>query len=81
MIDVRHGVQQVSAGLQAQLDIALQLFEDLLLEFADCALAVEQIADEEKGERAESEEGDAESPLVGRVGVDEDHRPTCAGLL
>ncbi len=74
MVDVRHGVEQVGAGLQAKFDIALELFEDLLLEFADGALAVEQIADEEKRERAESEEGDAKSPLVGRIGVDEDHR-------
>jgi hypothetical protein len=37
-------------------------------------LALEQVADEEKGERAETEEGDAESPLVGGVGVDENER-------
>ena len=46
----------------------------MLLELADGALAVEQIADEEKGERAEAEEGDAKSPLVRGVGMDEDHR-------
>ncbi len=41
MIDVRHGLQQIGAGLQAQLDIALELFEDLLLELADGALTFE----------------------------------------
>jgi hypothetical protein len=74
MIDVRHGVEQVGAGLQAEFDIALELFENLLLELADGALALEQIADEKKRERAEAEERDAESPLVGGVWVDEDHR-------
>ena len=74
MVDVRHGVKQVGTGLQAEFDIALELFENLRFELADGALALEQIADEEKGERAETEEGDAESPLVGGVGVDEDER-------
>jgi hypothetical protein len=60
--------------LQAEFDIALELFQNLLLEFADGALAFEQIANEEKGEHAEAEEGDAEGPLVGGVGVNKDER-------
>src|SRR5713226_9632981 len=74
MVDVRHGLEQVGAGLQAQLDIALKLFQNLLLELADGALAFEQVTDEEKGERAEAKKGDAESPLVGDVWVDKDER-------
>ena len=74
MVDVRHGLEEVGAGLQAQLDIALELFEDLLLELAHGALTLEQIADEEKGERAETEKGDAQGPLVAEVRVDKDER-------
>ena len=74
MVDVRHGVKQVGAGLQAQFDIALELFENLLLELVDGALALEQVTDEEKSERAETEEGNAKSPFVGGVRVDKDER-------
>jgi hypothetical protein len=74
MVDVRHGVQQVGASLQAEFDIAFELFENLLFELVDGALAFEQVADEEKRERAETEEGDAQGPLVGDVGVDENER-------
>src|ERR1700731_1836939 len=74
MVDVRHGMQQVGAGLQAQLDVALEFFENLLLELADSALALQQIADEEKGKGAEAEKGYTECPLIGGVGVDEDER-------
>ena len=72
MVDVRHGVEKIGAGLQAEFDIALEFFENLLLELVDGALALEQVADEEKGERAETEERDTQSPFVGGVGMDED---------
>ena len=40
----------------------------------DSALTLEQVADKEKSERAETEEGDAKSPFVGGVRVDKDER-------
>ena len=72
MVDVRHGVKKIGAGLQAEFDIALEFFENLLLELVDGALALEQVADEEKSKRAETEEGNAKSPFVGGVWMDED---------
>src|SRR5258706_15756053 len=72
MVDVRHGVKKIGAGLQAEFDIALEFFENWLLELVDGALALEQVADEEKGERVETEERETQSQFVSGVGMDED---------
>jgi len=49
--------------LLAELDIAIEFEEDLLLELADGALAVEEIAGEEQGQHAKAKVGNAKSPF------------------
>ena len=73
MILVGHGLEQVHAGLMLQGDVAFQLGQNLFLEFADGALAFEQVADEEQGQRAKTEEGRAECVLV-PYGMEEHQR-------
>ena len=48
MILVRHGVQQIHAGLMLQRHVALQLGKELLLQLAHRALALEEVADKEQ---------------------------------
>ncbi len=73
MILVGHGVEQVHAGLMLQRDVAFQFGQNLLLEFARGALAFEQVADKEQGQRAKTEEGRTESPLIAN-GMEEHQR-------
>src|SRR5579883_1045527 len=78
MVLVGHGSQQISAGLELQGDVALEFLQKTLLELGEGALAVEQIADEQEGERAEAEKGHAHRPLVA-LRMDEDQRIHEAG--
>ena len=73
MILIGHGLQQVDAGLMLQGDVAFQLRQQVLLQFAHGALAVEQVTDKEQRQCAETEEGDAECPLV-PDGMEENQR-------
>ena len=47
MILVRHGVEQIHAGLMLQRNVALQLGKELLLQLPDRALALEEVTDKE----------------------------------
>jgi hypothetical protein len=72
VIPVGHGFQEICAGLNLQFDVALEFGEKLLLDFGEGALTVEQIADEENGESAKTEECGAQRPSVAfRVKEDE----------
>src|SRR6267378_6997251 len=73
MVLVGHGLEQVHAGLMLQSDVAFELRQNLLLQFADRALAVDEVADKKYCQRAKSEEGRTESPLVAN-GVEENQR-------
>ena len=46
---VRHGVQQIHAGLVLQQNVAFQLRQELLLQLAHGALVLEKVADKEEG--------------------------------
>jgi hypothetical protein len=72
VILVGHGFQEIRAGLNLQFDVALEFRERLLFDFGEGALTVEQIADEENGESAKTEESGAQCPSVAfRVKEDE----------
>ena len=73
MILVGDGLEQIHAGLVLQGDVAVQLREQVLLQFANGALAVEQVAVEEESQRAEAGEGHAQRPFVPDR-VDKDQR-------
>ena len=64
MILIGHGLEQVNAGLMLQGNVAFQFGQNLFLELAYGALALEQVADEEQRQRAKTEEGHAKRPLV-----------------
>jgi len=64
VILVGHGFQEIRAGLNLQFDVALEFGEKLLLDFGEGALTVEQVADEENGESAKTEESSAQRPSV-----------------
>src|SRR5690348_7016645 len=74
MVLPRHRLQNVGAGLLAKLDVALQLLEQVLFEFADQSLALEKIAGGEDGQNAEAHVGDAEGKFVSGVLTEKDQR-------
>src|SRR5258708_11386855 len=73
MILVGHGVEQVHAGLVLQTDVALQLRQYLLFQFAHGALVIKEIAHKQQRERAKSEEGRTQCRFIPH-GVEEYQR-------
>jgi len=64
MILIGHGLEQVDAGLMLQGDVAFELRQNLLFQFAHGALAVEQVADKKECQRAKSKERGAQRPPI-----------------
>lgn len=64
VILIRHGVEQVRAGLDLEGNVTLEFGEQVLLELGKGALAIEKVADEKDCKCAESEEGNAHGPFV-----------------
>src|SRR5208283_6146650 len=52
------------AGLNLQFDVALQFAKQMLLQFAEGALAIEEVPDKEQRQRAETKVGHTHRPLV-----------------
>ena len=73
MILVGHGLEQIHTGLVLQGDVAFQLRQHLLLQFAHRALVVEQVANKQQRECTKSEEGGPQCRLIPH-GVEEYQR-------
>lgn len=74
MIEIGDGVEQIGIGLVAEIDIALELGDELLLDAAEGALTIEQVGRDEKRKHAETEKGKTHRPLGGFFGVHKDQR-------
>jgi len=64
VIVIGHGLKQIGARLNLESEVAFKLGEEMLFELVESALAIKEIAEEEQGESAETEEGHAQGPLV-----------------
>jgi hypothetical protein len=70
---IGHGLKQIGARLNLESEVAFKLGEEMLFELVERALAIKEVAEEEQGESAETEEGYAQGPLVA-YRMDEDER-------
>ena len=74
MIQIRDGMEQIGIGLMAQIDIALQLGDELLLYGTEGTLAIEQIGGDEQRQNAKAEERETHRPFCGLFAVDKYER-------
>src|SRR4029077_9144478 len=74
LIRVGHGAKQIQIGLMLERQIALDFRQQMLFQFANGALPLQEVTYEKSDQHAKAKECHTQRPLVVLVGMDKDQR-------